>query len=151
VVDFSNGWTLVLVEDTQRAWAISQGLHPKHPTAGTTTSDQDGAVKSAQGTFAAIVNRDCEAFYKYANTPGVLPSQKQKVCKSAFTQLGPIYSQNKDAKPVALGGTHDVQFFGYFLKVGKSRYYATVPVIFDKTANTNPWLSLAPSPVLLKK
>jgi hypothetical protein len=147
VADLDNGWNLALNENGQRAWTNSQDFQLKHATV-RTTGDAAAAQVSVEKTFHALASKDCSTFYKYEFTANVPRSQTQKYCASAFSSAAQrVYAQNPGAKPIRLGGTRDVQFFGYFLKDGAKHFYATVPAVMSKNPNGPPWLALAASPV----
>jgi hypothetical protein len=148
---------LVLVQGPRGGWIEVLDLPDSPPEVGTKPPASLKPFESAAAAWiAAVVKGDCKTAFKLGaanETPRVYCTK----LVSPGAVIRRVLVANRSAKPVPIGGTANVQFLRYTLKVPKSvnprgtTTYATLPVVHvSKRAltqgATNPYLVYEPNP-----
>ena len=138
--------TFMLATDYDGQFAALEDVGLGHATVGT-SGDVGPFEQTAAAQYRAYAKADCPTVYKYAT---VRESQSQFCSTFASNQklLIEALAANPDATPVPLGGTADVQFFGYILALPASvsttdKYgYLTLAVVKapEGSGASNPYL-----------
>jgi hypothetical protein len=109
--------TLLLVLSPSGKWQAIDSVPFGKKSVGTKPASVARFRNVATKSYTAVASRSCSSAYHYA-TASVPESE---YCASfGSSPVTSVIAKNPNPTTVALGGTADVQFFGYFVKLPKS-------------------------------